>query len=256
MPINPLPMVVGLTFAFSAIIATFLLMRKGRLTAPMRLVIQGSAILIGFLFLAPMFPLQIQQIILGNSQQPIPIWGLMIVLGVIILTSFMFGRTFCGYGCPIGTLQELTYGIPAPKFVPHDSRVTHLFRAIVLATMIILGVGFTFSVLGILGIKEFFSLDIASTGAMVFAVVLIGSVFYYRPFCRLACPFGVFQALASRTPRYAIRRTKACVECNKCERVCPTNQAKIGSSKAECYLCMRCIDACPKGALVFDKEEK
>ena len=256
MPANSLPMVVGLIFASFAIISTFLLMRRGKLTFHIRLGILGLAVLIGFLFLAPMFPLQIQQAVLGNAQQPIPVWGLLTILSIILLSAFMFGRTFCGYGCPIGTLQELTYRIPFPKYDLHNTRAAHLVRSLVLGIIIILGVVFSFSVLGTLGIMDFFSLDVASIGTAVFATVVVVSIFYYRPFCRLACPFGVFQAIASRTPHYAIRRTKACVRCKKCETVCPTDQAKIGSNKAECYLCLRCLDACPKDALVYNKEEK
>jgi ferredoxin-type protein NapH len=76
-------------------------------------------------------------------------------------------------------------------------------------------------------------------------VILLVSAVVYRPFCRFICPFGALAAVAAMPAVFKIRRTETCTECGKCERACPTDEAKPGDWKGECYLCGRCIEACP-----------
>ncbi len=255
MAANSLPMVAGMAFAAFAIILPFLLMRRRKLTPTLRFGLLLFAMVMGFLFFAPMFPWQIQQIILGgNPQLPLPLWVMASVLSVVIAASLLFGKAFCGYGCPIGAVQEMLYLVPIPKLQARNPSVTQAIRVLALVIMVILGTAFSINTIGWFGLKDFFGLALASTGALVFSMVLIGSLAYYRPFCRLVCPFGVFTALASLRPVYSIRRTEACNHCRKCERICPTDQAGEKAGKAECYLCLRCVDACPKGALIYERK--
>jgi polyferredoxin len=76
----------------------------------------------------------------------------------------------------------------------------------------------------------------------------------YRPFCRLVCPYGALLSLAAGKSLLRLHRTGACIDCKKCENACPTDEAKRGDAKAECYLCGRCKDVCPAaGALKYDR---
>ena len=53
---------------------------------------------------------------------------------------------------------------------------------------------------------------------------------------------------------FKLQRTDAGIECKKCEKACPTDEAKRDDGKAECYLCGRCTDICPvAGALKYNR---
>ena len=98
---------------------------------------------------------------------------------------------------------------------------------------------------------------IFSAAAVVFAVILVLSLFVYRPFCTFLCPYGLVFSMASRFGRFGLKRTEDCIDCGKCERVCPTVEAGRDGRKAECYLCGRCIEVCPKdSAIVFGKRSE
>lgn len=70
----------------------------------------------GFLVFAPMFPNQFQLIVLGNTGQlGAPIQIAIIGLLLFIVLTFVSGRMFCSYLCPIGAIQELAHFIPIKK---------------------------------------------------------------------------------------------------------------------------------------------
>jgi len=57
-----------------------------------------------------MIPLQFQLLILGGIKKlgaPLPL--VIGILSLFIILTALFGRIFCGYLCPIGTIQELMY---------------------------------------------------------------------------------------------------------------------------------------------------
>jgi polyferredoxin len=112
---------------------------------------------------------------------------------------------------------------------------------------------FSASLLALFGIRDFFYL-ILTAGSVVFIAVLLVSVVFYRPFCRLVCPYGVVLSVAAWKSFFKLRRTEACFECRKCEKVCPVDEAKREDAKSECYLCGRCTGICPKeGALIYSR---
>jgi len=82
--------------------------------------------------------------------------------------------------------------------------------------------------------------------------LLVVSLFFYRPFCRVVCPYGALLSLAGLASRFKLRRNPSCIECGKCEFACPTGEAGREDRKGECYLCGRCTEVCPvKGAITY-----
>jgi len=208
----------------------------------------------GFVVFSPVMPYQFEQLVFLNEtalQGPVAISvaGLMVTL----ILAFVFGRFFCGYLCPAGAVQEIAYIVPVKKTRIHQKNIFMIIRATFLILFLMLAYAFSFSLLALFGIRDFFYL-VPTLGAFVFLVIVFISTTFYRPFCRLFCPAGLLFSLAGWNGILKIRRTDACRNCKKCERSCPADVAGQGDPKAECYLCGRCLESCPvKGALRYGR---
>jgi polyferredoxin len=217
------------------------------------IVVLAFTVLIGFLIFAPLVPYQFQVIVLGGQGAGPDGPGLVVVAGIIALLAltFLFGRFFCGYLCPIGALFELAFRVPVPKVRIPWPRLPLIIRMGVFLLIVVAGVTFSIGVLNPFGIREFFSLK-SSVFSVVFLALILVAIFVYRPFCQFVCPIGALAFGSGYFSLFKIRRTTACISCGKCERACPTCEAGREDRKGECYLCRRCIDVCPvSGALVF-----
>ncbi|HQJ88551.1 MAG TPA: 4Fe-4S binding protein [Methanoregulaceae archaeon] len=248
---NPLQ-VVGIVYAVLFVVIAALLWRTGRFSRTVRYLLLIVTVLFGFLFFSPMLPHQFQELVLRvDSRIGFGLLGGLIGIGVMLVLTFLFGRHFCGYLCPIGALQELAYAAPVPKVRTTRKRELSVARGVVFLVLLGAGLGAGFSLLSLFGLREFFTLTL-STGSFVFAAVLIISLFLYRPFCRVICPLGVLFQLATAPGWWKLRRTDACINCHTCERACPTGEAHSTDLQGECYLCRRCVEACPvAGALIY-----
>jgi ferredoxin-type protein NapH len=209
---------------------------------------------LGFLIFSPVAPWQFQQLVLRDVQG---LGGPLIVgaigLSVVLLLTFVFGRFFCGYLCPVGTVQEIAYCIPVPKINLRQKTVFMAVRVVFFIVFLLLAFLLSASFLAWFGIRDFFYLSLTA-GTMVFIGVLLLSATFYRPFCRFICPYGVLLSLGSWKGMFRLQRTDACIECKKCEKACPTDEAKRDDGKAECYLCGRCTEVCPvAGALMYKR---
>lgn len=86
---------------------------------------------------------------------------------------------------------------------------------------------------------------------LVLIIVVAASLFVYRPWCTLLCPFGFLMNLTSKLSTLKLRLNENCVNCAVCAKKCPTDQANKDSKMAECYWCGRCLNVCKKDAIVM-----
>ncbi|MDD3933882.1 MAG: 4Fe-4S binding protein [Methanoculleus sp.] len=255
MVIESIPKAVGFIYGLLAFAALAWLWYSGRFTRRRALPFLIVSALLGFLVFAPVFPYQLQMVVLGNaaalgSPLPMAIGGLLL----FIVLALVLGRVICGQVCPAGAVQELMYLLPAKKRGRAESRVPVAVRAGVFVVFLAAGLGLSVNLLALIGLPAFFHLAVASASFFVFLGIVLLSATVYRPFCRYVCPYGALLAPAASKALYRLRRTDACIGCRKCERACPTGEANPAAGLGECYLCGRCTEACPvDGALVYGR---
>ncbi len=189
------------------------------------------------------------------------------IFGLLIGSSLLFGRIFCGYACPLGALQELLSKINFKSDIKSQKQNRFHFdfttssaskvRWFSLAFLFFLSSVFSLSILPMINPFSGFSYlqsfeIIVLIPFIVLLVVGILSIFLYRPFCRFLCPFGAGSAFLAQYSAIKYLRTEDCTDCGLCEKVCPTQEAAADSKKGECYYCNRCIEICPHDAITFD----
>jgi len=177
-----------------------------------------------------------------------------LLVGPIIIITFIFGRIYCGWLCPFGAAQEFLYKVGIKKArLPRkmDSRVKilkYLLLIIVLMGVIVTKKpGF--------GNYEPFVVLFKQRGNFIqwafLAVILVASIFVSRPFCRYLCLAGAIQALLSRLSLFKLKIKEGCKQCQACEKICPVDAISIHSvngvqvNRFECIRCNQCMLICP-----------
>jgi len=243
---------LGMVYAVIALLILTYLFRKGKFDKRIGYLFLILSTFLGFWIFAPMMPHQLQLLVLGKvggRGSPLP----MVVAGLLLFIVFtlVFGRLFCGFICPVGTIQELAYKIPARKSRISNKTLQFIFQLIFFTAFVVLGIVFSIAILSYLGFEDFFHINTESPFFYVFVALLLVSVFIYRPFCRFFCPYGLLLALAAIKSVFKLRRNDKCNECSKCEEACPTGEAGGDDLKRECYLCNRCKEVCTEDAIDY-----
>ena len=191
------------------------------------------------------------------------------IFGIIILFGLLLGRTVCGFLCPVGLGQELLYKIKTPKLKKsRATRVLSYFKYVLLIALVIVvplvyfapgfceficpagtfegGVGLLSNktnrgLLAILG-------PLFTWKFMLLVLIVVGSIFVFRIFCRFLCPLGALYGFFCRIALLGVKLDKnKCTDCGLCIGVCKMDTKKVGDH--ECIQCGECISVCPSKAI-------
>jgi polyferredoxin len=184
----------------------------------------------------------------------IPIGFVSIFVSIAVLT-IVGNKSFCGWVCPIGALQELLNRIRLPKLVlPFN--VTNPIRFVIFVVFVAVAFAAGFEIYAYFNPFETLHWGLEWYGLMVLGIVMVAGLFMFRPFCYLICPLGLLTWILEHVSIVRVRVDKAkCDECNSCvdESYCPAVQSilDMDTSRPDCHICGRCIDSCPEDALKF-----
>ena len=223
-------------------------------------------------------PIGSLQSVLSGYKRRIPFY----VLGTIMLFGILLGRVVCGLLCPFGWVQDLLHKIPVPKFrVPKkiDKYLRYLKYVVLIFLVLLLpalirdefGFGNTWFckylcpagtlgggiplLLKNEGLRQSIGV-LFHWKLFVLVMILLLSMFIYRPFCKYLCPLGAFYALFNRFSLYRLTVDKEqCVDCKACEKACKMGvEVTKNINSPECIRCGACMDACPKGCIHREKK--
>lgn len=197
--------------------------------------------------------------------------GSAIVFLCMLVMSILLGRSFCGWICPMGCLQEGLIHVQDKK----PSQGWRNYIKYVIWTLW-LGAIATCFILGKAGIKinPFYMTDhgisIAEIGnyiiyyGVIFLVLIPSVLFGKRIFCHYFCWMAPFMVAGTKLRRlfklpglHVKGEQNKCIGCQKCNHMCSMSidiMEAVKSNKdlgAECIQCGMCVDNCPKGALSF-----
>ncbi len=192
---------------------------------------------------------------------------ILILMATILVTIFM-GRFFCGFLCSFGSMGDFLWFLSQktikPRFKIGEKGDTVLkllkygillFIIIGIWTLNLVSFDSTDSPWTIFGmyasIGNWPSLQyLLSIGGMLLLLIIIGSLFIERFFCKYLCPLGAVFAIVSKLRIFRIKKNRE--KCGSC-RMC-TNKCTMGIplyrydrvDSGECINCFACVDNCPR----------
>ncbi|MDY6933721.1 MAG: 4Fe-4S binding protein [Spirochaetota bacterium] len=212
-------------------------------------------------------------------------WPLLWSLGIIVLT-IIFGRFFCGWICPFGSIHQ-SIGYLCNRNAPTSERIslnryrrTQNIKYYILLLFIITALipihtstlhtglldpiplltrSFNLVLLPILDNR----INITSIAGryyeeiwMIFSIFLAAlflNLKIPRFYCRFICPLGALLGVFSRFSIWRIgQSTKNCINCKQCELSCEGGcnpDSRIRTT--ECILCLNCREDCGEGVIKY-----
>jgi len=203
---------------------------------------------------------------------------MMSVFVTVFLITALFGRVWCGWGCPQTVYMEFVYrpierlleGKPGRRARQGAWRKPVKY-ALYLLVSLFLAHTFLAYFVGVERLWQWiqrspaehptsFLVMAATTGLMMFDFC-----FFREQTCLVACPYGRFQSVMldrdslivtydeeRGEPRGKLQRKRTglpvargdCVDCAMCVRTCPTGIDIRDGLQMECIGCAQCVDAC------------
>jgi polyferredoxin len=218
-------------------------------------------------------------LVISIANRTILIAGLLSIC--LIVATLIFGRFFCGYICPLGTvidifdtifrrperkataLKQLKYLILLFLVVSAilGSSFIHFFDPLVILERSLALVGYPIwtRVAGVFTnitpavYKEFV------ISLLIFIAILCLGLITHRFWCRNICPLGGLLALLSKVSLFRFSFKEGCKSCSICENICPTGAIDYNNNSVdagECIDCFLCTRICPQGAMKYVRNVK
>jgi polyferredoxin len=196
------------------------------------------------------------------------IWENMIWFLALIPITYLFHKVWCGWICHLGALQEFLF-IPAAKLKFLESKksqkVIKYLRYIFVFTLIIQVVithSYLFDQIDPFRTAYNLGYNATYTEWILLGLLILSSIFIYRPFCQSVCPIGLVLGWVTKIKGASVIGTgNDCVSCSVCGNACNINAItkKQGNSQLDnkdCIACGECADACRKSGINFFRNNK
>lgn len=178
----------------------------------------------------------------------------------LVPITYIFGRVWCGWVCHLGAFQEFLYRTNNFKFLNGEGaqKVLRIMQYGLFATLMIqLVVTKTNIFIHYDPFKVAFNLTaFHSLSWILLGILLLTSLFIYRPFCRGICPVGLVLGWISKIPgALKLQPNDNCTSCQLCKRNCLSQaiDRQTNFKAGDCIMCGECLDKCKKDAISYGR---
>ncbi len=183
-----------------------------------------------------------------------------IMLLALLIGLVLTGKSFCGWICPLGSVQQGLGGIGSRLWpglfnkVPRRIDQGMEYLKYVVLVWVLVQTARTGRLIfedwdPYYNLFRIWTDGIAISGYVVVAATLLAALFIPRAFSRYACPLGAFNGFFNSFSLLGIERdAETCTSCGRCDKACPVNitvSTATSVRNVECTRCLKCVEACP-----------
>ena len=216
----------------------------------------------------------LKQLILTGIYDPVHPAGLTVFI-MVLAVSLVFRKGFCGWICPIGFASELANSAAGRLWARINGKSRHfILRLPTWLSYPLLGLkylllGFFIYLvvwkMDINSLQSFnrspynltvdgrmlrFFLAPSSLALGIMLGIVIVTLVFRNFWCRFLCPYGALLGLLALASPFQLRRQpEKCIDCKKCEDICPAVINITGRKTVrtpECIGCLDCAAVCPQ----------
>jgi len=252
---------------FAFLLAVFIPIRKGKITSRNRKWIYIAAVGVFGVILgsdpSPMGTVKDAIVLLGSKGVIFP--PRLIAFGIFLLMVILANKFICSWGCQLGTLQDLIFrfnrdskdskGLFGQVKIPFI--ISNSIRVLFFLILILVAFVWADDIVGPIDpFKVFKPQVIGIAGGLFIGLVLVVSLFVYRPWCHFLCPFGLVGWMAEKISLFKIKVDYSkCISCQACSKACPSTvmDAILKQDRIipDCFSCGTCMETCPATAISF-----
>lgn len=202
-----------------------------------------------------------QSIVLGAAGWNVN-WIDMLWMAALVVSTYLFGRFWCGWLCHLGGIQDFLFRRTKMKILTGEKsqKYLRLTRYIVFGAWIMQLLIMRKNLYCEYDpFKSLFNMIFTDwTSVALLLAVLVSSVLIYRPFCRMICPVGVILGWVSKLPgANRIRVNSQCANCGLCLKNCDMRAIRktdqgIKVNNESCIACGECTLQCHHNGIKLD----
>ncbi|MCF7792536.1 MAG: 4Fe-4S binding protein [Candidatus Cloacimonetes bacterium] len=255
---------------FIFLVLIFFLLRNNAIDSERRKWLYFVAVVIFGIFLGadpgPMGTVKDTIVLFGQVKIIFP--PRLFAMTLFLITVVLANKFICSWGCQVGTLQDLNFRINRRKHEPiiPQFKLSFAFTNTVRIVFFIVFTAAAFIwafdlVEEFDPFKIFKPATLAAYGIFFLGILFLLSIFVYRPWCHLFCPFGLLGWVLEKISIYKIKvNYRKCIACGNCAESCPSSvmEAILRRDRIipDCFSCGTCVEVCPTNAISFDKGKR